>query len=155
MCLALLTFPFFLTRMRSWGEIGAVVALLGVWTLYATCKEKWKKYRTKRWPTTTGTLTDIRSNKIDGGLNGVDYWVVTIDYTYTVAQQHSGTYAFNCVTENMANGAIAGLKDKTVSVHYKPNDEARALLWEDEVWDIWWDTYWALSHATTAPANAE
>jgi hypothetical protein len=41
----------------------------------------------------------------------------------------------------MKDGAVAGLRDKTVSVHYPRSNEARPLLWEDEIWDIWWDTY--------------
>jgi hypothetical protein len=155
MFLVILSLPTIFMRMRSWEEIGVVAALLAAWVVFATCREKWKKYRTRGWPTATGTLTDIRSEKVDGGLNGVDYWKVKIDYRYTVGQEHPGTYSFNCATENMANGATAGLKEKTVCVHYKPSDEAKALLWEDEVWDIWWDTYWRLYKGTTAAASSD
>jgi len=86
-------------------------------------------------------------------VNGIDYWKVTFDYTYKAEREHTKSYSFNCVTENMAAGASVGLKDKTVSVHYKPSDENKAILWKDEVWDIWWETYRQFYKGKSAPAS--
>jgi hypothetical protein len=61
-----------------------------------------------------------------------------------VQQEHKGSYSFNCTSERMGQGVIAGLTDKTVCVHTKPSDESKSVLWEDEIWDLWWDTYWNL-----------
>jgi hypothetical protein len=108
-------------------------------------------YRTRGWPTSPGTVGNIQSRKVDGGVNGVDYWKLTFDYTYKVEREHTNSHSFNCVTANIADGAIAGLKDKTVSVHYKPSDENKAILWEDEVLNIWWHTYWQLYRGKSAP----
>jgi hypothetical protein len=131
-----------LLRIRSWWEISLIVGALGLWVLVLTCREKWRKHRTRGWPTTPGAVENIQVRKVDGGMNGVDYWKTSFDYTYQVQQQHHGSYSFNCTSEKMADGAIAGLKDKTVSVHYKPSDESKGIVWEDEVWNVWWDTYW-------------
>jgi hypothetical protein len=153
MLLTAMSLPLVLMRLRSWWEIGVIVGLLALWGIFQTCKEKLRKYRSRGWPTTPGAVENIRVRKVDGGLNGVDYWKVTFDYKYCVQQEHAGSYSFNCVTEKMAQGATAGLQDKAVSVHYKPSDEAKGIVWEDEVWDVWWDTYWqadkAASVATT------
>jgi hypothetical protein len=153
MTLIALSLPWILLRMRSWKEIVAVVALLGILGLFLTCREKWRKYRTRGWPTAPGIVANIRVRKVDGGVNGVDYWKLTFDYTYKVEREHTDSYSFNCVTENMADGASAGLKDKTVSVHYRPSDENKAILWEDEVWDIWWDTYSQFYKGKSAPTS--
>jgi len=145
-----LSLPWIFLRIRSWWQLGLIVVLLGLWYLFVTFKEKWQKHRTRGWPVVPGAIANIRAKKVDGGLNGVDYWKVTFDYTYRVAQEHSSSFSFNCVTEKMADGAIAGLKDKTVSVRYKPSDESKPVVWKDDVWDIWWDTYWELTHTTPA-----
>jgi hypothetical protein len=150
MSLAALSLPWILLRIRSWWEIGVIAGFLALWVIFQTCKEKWRMHRTRGWPTSSGTVTNIQVRKVDGGLNGVDYWKLTFDYIYQVQQEHSGTYSFNCVTEKMAGGATAGLRDKTVSVHYKPSDESKGILWEDEVWDIWWGTYWSEAGDTAA-----
>ncbi len=141
--------PSLLMGLRSRWEIGAIVALLALWLAFQTGREKVRKYRTRNWPTAPGKIADIRARKVDGGLNGVHYWKLTFDYSYGVAQQHMGTFAFNCTSEAMASGAAAGLEGKAVSVHYKPSDESKGILWEDEVWDIWWDTYWQMTHPAT------
>jgi hypothetical protein len=142
MSLTALSLPWILLRLRSWWEILLIVGLLALWALFLTCKEKLRKYLSRGWPTAPGTVANIRTRKVDGGMNGVDYWKLTFDYTYRVQQEHSGSYSFNCATENMADGATAGMTGKTVSVHYKPSGESKGILWEDEIWDVWWDTYW-------------
>jgi hypothetical protein len=149
-----LSLPLIFLRIRSWWEIGVILALLGLWVVFLTCKEKLRKYRTRGWPTSPGTVGNIQVKKVGGGLNGVDYWKLTFDYTYHVQQDHTGSYSFNCVTENMADGATAGLKDKSVSVHYPPSNEAKGILWEDEVWDVWWDTYWT-DYKGKTPASSD
>jgi len=136
MALAAFSLPWILLRMRSWQEIVAVVGLVGLLGLFRIFREKWRVYRTRGWPTSPGIVGNIRVRKIDGGVNGIDYWKLTFDYTYKVEREHTGSYSFNCVTENLASRASAGLKDKTVSVHYRPSDENKAILWEDEVWKI-------------------
>ena len=141
MLLIALSVPWFLLRIRSWWQVAIIAGLLVLLALFLTFREKLRKYRTKGWPTAPGAVRNIRVRKVSGGANGVDYWKLTFDYTYRVVYEHSNSYSFNCMTENMADGACAGLKDKTVSVHYKPSDESKAMLWEDEVWDVWWDTY--------------
>ncbi|MGD0481114.1 MAG: hypothetical protein ABSA42_13150 [Terracidiphilus sp.] len=137
MTLAALSLPSILLGMRSWQEIVAVAGLIGLWGLFVIYREKWRMYRTRGWPTSPGIVGNIRSRKVSGGKDGVDYWKVTFDYTYKVEREHTNSYSFNCVTENLADRASAGLKDKTVSVHYKPSDENKTILWKDEVWNIW------------------
>jgi hypothetical protein len=105
------------------------------------------------WPTTPGAVGSLQIRKVDGGMNGVDYWKVAFDYTYHVHTEHSGKYSFNCVTEKMAEGAVTGLRDKAVSVHYKPSDESKGIVWEDEVWDLWWDTYWQAGKSANAATS--
>jgi hypothetical protein len=139
MALAALSLPWILLRMRSWQEIVAVVVLVVLLGLFRIFREKWRVYRTRGWPTSQGTVGNIRPDKVSGGANGVDYWKVKFDYTYKVQQEHTHSFSIICATENLANRASAGLKDKTVSVHYKPSDENKAMLWEDEVFNIWWD----------------
>jgi hypothetical protein len=148
--LASISLPWLLMGLRSKWEIAVIVGLLAIWLAVQTGREKLRKYRTRSWPTVPGTVANIRVRKVDGGLNGVDYWKLTFDFTWRSAQEHTGTYAFNCTSEGMADGAVAGLQEKTVSVHHKPSDESKGILWEDEVWDIWWDTYWQMSHAEAA-----
>lgn len=152
MFLVVISLPWIFARMHSWWEIGVIAGLGVLWVIFQTCREKLRKYRTRGWPTAAGKIAEIKVRKVDGGLNGVDYWKVSFDYSYRVAQEHSGSYSFNCATEAMADGAVAGLKDKTVCVRYSPSNEGKMLLWEDEVWDIWWDTYWQMSHAEDAPS---
>jgi hypothetical protein len=148
MFLALISLPLFLGRIHSWCQVELIVGVLALWWAVQTFREKLHKYRSRGWPITTGTISNIAVRKVSGGLNGVDYWKASFDYSYSVTQPHSASYSFNCVSEEMAAGAVAGLKDKAVCVHYSPSDESKCLLWEDEVWDIWWDTYWQLSHGT-------
>jgi hypothetical protein len=154
--------PSILLGNRSRSEIVFIVVFLLIWLLVQTGREKLRKYRSRRWPTNAGAITNLGVRKVDGGLNGVDYWKITIDFIYTVAgsaigqpasDSYSGSYSFNCTSEEMAQGAMAGLKDKPVSVHYNPKDTGKGILWEDDVWDIWWDTYWALSHPDEAKAE--
>jgi hypothetical protein len=140
------SWPSMLLSFRSWREIVIAAGFLAIALAILTCREKLRKYRTRNWPTTPGTVVNIHSRKVDGGSNGIDYWKFTFDYNYGVTQQRTGTYAFNCTSENMVQGATAGLENKTVTVHYKPSDESKGILWEDEIWDIWWDTYWTMTH---------
>ena len=123
----------FVAGDRGRGRIGCTPGLFRIF------REKWRVYRTRGWPTSQGTVGNIRPDKVSGGANGVDYWKVKFDYTYKVQQEHTHSFSIICATENLANRASAGLKDKTVSVHYKPSDENKAMLWEDEVFNIWWD----------------
>jgi hypothetical protein len=140
--LSALSLPSILFSRPVWVIVPAA-ALLLVLGVFLTLQEKWRKYRSREWPTSVGAITNLQARKVDGGINGVDYWKISFEYVFRVTQEHTGNYSFNCVSEKMANGALAGLTDKVVSVHYKPTDEAKALLWEDEIWDLWWDTYWA------------
>jgi len=137
MALIALSLPWILLRMRSWQELLAVVVLVVLLGLFRIYREKWRVYRTRGWPTSPGIVGNIRSDKVDGGVNGVDYWKVSFDYTYKVEREHTSSYSFNCVTEHLADRATAGLKGKTVSVHYRPSDENKAILWKDGVWAIW------------------
>lgn len=146
MSLIALSLPEVLLRLRSWWEVGAIVGFLALWLLFAIFREKWRMHQTRGWPTVPGAVGNVEVRKVDGGLNGVDYHKVSFEYTYSVQQEHKGKYSFNCATEKMSEGAVAGLQNKTVSVHYKPSDESNAVLWEDEVWNVWWDDYWEASH---------
>lgn len=147
-----LSMPLFLLRIHSWGEIGFIVGALAVWGLVVTMKEKLRKYRTRSWPTAAGAVSNIQVEKVWGGVNGVDYWKVRFEYSYQGQQTHTGKYKFNCATEKMSQGASAGMQDETVNVHFNPRNEADSVLWEDEIWDIWWDTYWAMKDEP-APAD--
>jgi hypothetical protein len=153
MFLASFSFPLFLLFLRNKWEIAFIAGALAVWGAIQFGREKLRVYRTRNWPKATGTVSNIRSRKVDGGANGVDYFKVTFDFTWRVAQDHTGTYKFNCTSEEMAAGAVAGLQERSVSVHYKPSDESKGILWEDEVWDIWWETYWAMSHPEAQPTS--
>jgi len=150
MILTFISLPWIFARLRSWWEVAVIVGLLALWLAFTTFREKLRKYRTRGWPTAAGAIEDIHVRKVDGGINGVDYWNVTFIYRYRVSAEHIGTYSFNCTSEKMSEGAFAGLDNKTVSVHYKPSDESKGILWEDEVWDIWWNTYWQMSHGDAA-----
>jgi len=107
-----------------------------------TFREKLRKYRTRNWPTADGRVSNMQARQVSGSDSGIDYWKFSFDYTYTVQHTHTGTYRFNCTSKTMVAGASAGLTGKTVRVHVNPYYEAKSLLWEDEVWDLWWDTYW-------------
>jgi hypothetical protein len=158
-----LNLPSILLGLRSHTEIFFIVGFVILYFLVQTAREKWRVYRSRGWPTAVGAIAKLGYEKVDGGLNGVDYWKVRIDYTYSAlaypvahdpAQaQHSGHYCFNVTSDEQANGAIAGLNSKTVSVHYNPAKPEKGVLWEDEVWDIWWDTYWQLAHPEEAEAK--
>jgi hypothetical protein len=154
-----LDLPSILLKMRSHGEIAFVLGVLLVWFLVQWGREKLRVRRTKNWPTLDGEILKLGYEKVWGGVNGIDYWKVTIEYQYSATGKngqtgnYSGKYKFNCTSEEMAQGAVAGLKDKPVRVHYDPKKPASNLLWEDDVWDIWWDTYWQLSHPDETPAE--
>jgi hypothetical protein len=132
--------------MHSWWEAGAFLGFLALWMVFQTGREKWRMYKSKGWPTTPGAITNIQVRKVDGGLNGIAYWKLSFDYSYRVTQEHSGSYSFNCTSEAMAQGAVAGLENKQATVHFNPANESKGVVWEDEVWNIWWDTYWKLTH---------
>ena len=134
---AFASIPFILLKLGSWQRMAAAAGLLALFGVFMTGREKLRKFRTRNWPTTPGAIGTIEVKKIDGGANGVDYWKLTFTYTYTVQQPHSGTYSINLVTQGLLDKASAGLPGKTVRVHYNSKDEAKALLWEDEVWDLW------------------
>jgi hypothetical protein len=145
-----ISYPYFLLRIRSLRELGIIAALSVLIVLAMTLREKWRKYRTRKWPRCAGRITSLKLSKVDGGFNGVDYWKVVLDYSYYVLQEHNRSYSFNCASEHMGESAVAGLTGKAVSVHYHPSNENKSLLWEDEVWDIWWDTYWNSDKPETA-----
>jgi hypothetical protein len=135
--LALLDIPYILLKLRNWRGVATVAGLLAVWWAVATGREKWRKYRTRGWPTAEGAVSNIVVKKVDGGANGVDYWKLTFDYTYRVSAEHTGSYSFNLVTEKLRDRAEAGMVGKVVCVRYDPKDEAKSVLWFDEVWDLW------------------
>jgi len=149
MILIAVSLPTLISHVRSAQELVIIAGLAVVVVAAMTLWEKWKKYRTKNWPTATGTITKLDAYKVDGGLNGIDYWKVAIHYAYQAQHEGAGVYTFNCTSELMSQGAVAGLTDKPVCVHYSPFKESKSLLWEDEVWDIWWDTYWHLANDNT------
>lgn len=149
-----ISLPTILARMHSARELGIIALLAAVVITFMTLWEKWKKYHTRNWPSAKGSVTKLDLRKVDGGLNGIDYWKVTIDYTYQAQQEHKGSYSFNCTSETMGQGAIAGLTGKSVCVHYSPSKESKSLLWEDEIWDLWWDTYWDTDSNQVKPATS-
>ena len=153
MHLLALSLPWILARFHSWGQIGVVALLLAVWLAFRMGREKLRVYRSRSWPTCPGTVEKLAVRKVDGGLNGVDYWKITFDFRYQVEAEHTGSYAFNCTSEGMAEGAMAGLAGKSVSVHYPKSDAGKGIVWEDEVWDVWWDTYWTMSHPDAAEVS--
>jgi hypothetical protein len=158
MLLIIFDLPSILARIHTPGQIAFVVVILLIWLVIQIGREKWRVYRSKSWPTAAGTIAKLTSKKVWGGFNGVDYWKIQIEYTYTAAgdlaqTEYSGSYSFNVTSEEQSNGALAGLKDRTVSVHYDQRNPAKGLLWEDEVWDLWWETYWAMAHPEEAKAE--
>jgi len=174
MPLAAFSVPTILMKLESHGGIAIFVCVLALYGIVVTLKEKWRVHKSKTWPTATGAISNVKQEKVDGGVNGVDYHKVSFRYTYQTnrgqtnrgqtkqgqAQQgqmrqpeHTGSYSFNCISEAQANGAVAGLVDKTVSVHYQPGNEAKSVLWEDEVWNVWFDAYWQ-SNEGNAPSQA-
>jgi Protein of unknown function (DUF3592) len=137
MLTTLASIPYILLKLHSWQRVATAAALLALFGLFMTGREKLRKFRTRNWPTVRGLVGEIAVKRVDGGANGVDYWKLTFTYTYTVQQSHSGTYSINLVTQGLLDAASAGLPGKTVPVHYNPRDESRPVLWEDEVWDLW------------------
>lgn len=154
MFLLAISIPTILGRFHTANELGLIALLLAIYFAIVTIKEKWQVHRTKSWPTTQGAIENLRIEKISGGLNGIDYWKVRFHYKYRVQEEHGGDYAFNCKDEEMGQGAVTGLQDKTVCVHYKPSDEGKSVLWEDEIWDLWWDTYWQMTHQDDTPEQS-
>lgn len=142
MLLLILSIPTILARFHSARDLGMIGLFLAIYFAIVTLKEKWQVHYTRSWPTTQGAIENLRVEKVPGGLNGVDYWKVRFQYRYRVQEEHEGSYAFNCTSEEQGRGAIAGLQNKTVCVHYRPADERKSVLWEDEIWNLWWDTYW-------------
>jgi hypothetical protein len=150
-------------KLESHAGITIFVCVLALYGIVVTLKEKWRVHKSKNWPKATGSISDIKTEKVDGGVNGVDYHKVSFRYTYQTqpaqAQpgqtqpEHTGSYSFNCISEDQAKGAVAGLLDKTVCVHYQPGNEAKSVLWEDEVWNVWFDTYWQANEGN-APSQA-
>ena len=138
---------------QSWDKIAFVAGALALWWAVQAGREKWRVYRSKGWPTCPGAVENLAVRKVDGGMNGVDYWKVSFDYRYRVTEEHVGSYKFNCTSEEMAHGAMVGLEGKTVSVHTPPANEGKGIVWEDEVWDVWWETYWAMSHRDVAQVS--
>ena len=130
--------PFLIQRLRVPGFISSVVGLLVLYYLVVTAIEKWRVYRTRNWPTAVGVIQDVTAVRKDGGANGVDYWQVLFNYTYTVnGKQYSGKYHVNCATEGIRDEAAAGLPVAQAIVHYSPSDQGHSVLWEDEVWNLW------------------
>jgi hypothetical protein len=152
LALLLINLPEILVRLHTPARIATAVVLALAIGAVLILREKLRKYLTRSWPVSTGTVSNVQVKKVDGGINGIDYWKVSFEYTYSVAQEHSGKYSFNCTSELMGQGAAAGMADKTVAVHYKPSNESKALLWEDEIWDIWWDTYWDMAYPSSEAA---
>ncbi len=141
--LVAMSLPWILGRLHSWGQVGFVAGVLAAWWAARAGWERLRVYRSKGWPTCDGAVEKVAMRKVDGGLNGVNYWKVSFDYRYVAKEEHVRSYAFNCVSEAMGDGAVAGLEGRTVRVHFSPADEGKGIVWEDEVWDVWWDTYWA------------
>jgi len=140
---------------QSWDKIAFVVGALAVWWAVQTGREKLRVYRSRSWPKCPGAVEKLAVRKVDGGLNGVDYWKITFDFRYQVEREYTGLYAFNCTSEGMAEGAMAGLEGKSVSVHYPKSDAGKGIVWEDEVWDVWWDSYWKMSHTAASEVTAD
>jgi hypothetical protein len=163
MQLAAFSVPTILLKLDSHSGIAIFICVLALYGIVVIFKEKWRVHKTKNWPTVTGAISDVMQEKVDGGVNGVDYHKVSFRYSYQtqqaqttqaqIQQEHTGSYSFNCISEDQANGAMAGLVGKTVSVHYQPGKQARSVLWEDEVWNIWFDKYWQ-SNEGNAPSQA-
>jgi hypothetical protein len=157
-CIHSLDLPSVLARVPSKSEILFILGALLTWFLVQTGREKWRVYSTRRWPTAAGRAVQASYKKIDGGLNGIDYWKVELEYAWKVVggeTEYAGIYKFNVTSEEQAQGAVAGLTEKAVSVHYDPAKKSHGVLWEDEVWDIWWETYWSLSHPDSGTATEE
>jgi hypothetical protein len=137
MATAALSLPWILVTLHSWSRILLFVGFLFLYWLFVTLKEKWAKIRTRNWPVTQGPIENIRVEKVEGGVNGADYWKLTFDYTWTVSTQHRDSYSFNLTTDRLRDAAETGLVGKVAAVHYNPKNEADACVWFDEVWDLW------------------
>ena len=90
MLLIIISLPGILSRIRSQGEITFIVVFLAFWLLFFTVREKLRVYRTRTWPKTDGDITEVSVKKVDGGINGVDYWKISLEYSYRVQQEHAG-----------------------------------------------------------------
>lgn len=155
MLFLMLSIPTILARFHTARDLGLIGLFLAIYFVIVTGKEKWQVHRTRQWSTAQGTIENLQLEKVSGGMNGVDYWKVRFHYRYNATGEHEGTYAFNCTSETQGQGAIAGLQNKTVCVHYKPGAEGKSVLWEDEMWDLWWDTYWKITHDDAPEQDSE
>jgi hypothetical protein len=133
-----ISLPYALWKLHSWTGIAVAVGALVIYAAGSMLLEKWRKHRTRGWPTVQGAVVDLKNTYEDGGANGVRYWRISFGYNYTVnGSDHSGHYKFNCVSEGAGKKAAERLNGATVNVHYNPRDAAKSMLWEDEVWDLW------------------
>ncbi len=133
-----MSLPSIFARLHSAGAIGFAVVVLAIYFAIVTALEKWRKFRTKNWPTVPGTTCDVEKEFVSGGVNGVDYWRVNFHYTYSAGgTDYKGKYHVNFTSESMREQALAGITRGPVIVHYDPANPSKGVLWEDEVWNLW------------------
>jgi hypothetical protein len=138
MLLAFVSIPAILSNSGTLWAVGFAAGLLAIYFAVVTGMEMWRKRRTRNWPTVAGAIAEVNTEFKPGGRDGVDYWRVHFVYNYTVdGKDYSGKYHVNCVTEDLGRKASAGLAQGQATVHYNPKDAGDAVLWEDEVWELW------------------
>lgn len=138
MSLIVIFLPSAFWNLSFWQFLLVGLGGLAIYAVLSEAWEKWRKHRTRSWPTAQGAVVDVLNTYESGGANGVRYWRISFRYNYTVnGIEHSGKYKFNCVSESQGKRAEEKLTCATVNVHYDPQDAAKGLLWEDEVWDLW------------------
>jgi hypothetical protein len=133
-----ISLPTIFARLHSAGAIGFAVVVLAIYFVVVTAIEKWRVHRTRKWPTVPGATTEVHTEFISGGINGVDYWRVHFVYVYSVnGTEYRGKYHVNCVSEGLSKDATAGIAKGPATVHYDPANPVKSVLWEDEVWNLW------------------
>lgn len=133
-----MSLPTIIARLGSFNAIIFAAFALAGYFVIVTAIEKWRKFRTRSWPTAAGATCDVEKEFVSGGVNGVDYWRVNFHYTYSVGgTEYKGKYHVNFTSESMREQALAGITKGPAIVHYDPANPLKSVLWEDEVWNLW------------------
>jgi hypothetical protein len=128
------TLPYFLYRHHSARDIGILVGIFALYCFFVIAKDRWTEYRTGSWLIAHGTISDVHTENVDGGLNGVDYTKVHFSYGYVVdGKSYGGKFHVNCMSENLCRDTVDGISKGEAVVHYDPSNPSKSVLWQDEV----------------------
>lgn len=85
----------------------------------------------KDWPYVYGKIEHAEPEMIGKGETA--YWAGRLSYSYTVdGEYYSGFFHFEAANEKKAWEAVLGWKNRTVIVHYLPDNPQKSILIMDE-----------------------